>query len=52
MKVYIGPYKNWFGPYELAEFLCFWAKKKKDEYGFERNSNWIHNLANGLLTAA
>ena len=48
MKVYIGPYKNWFGPYELAEFLCFWAKKKKDEYGFERNSNWIHNFGEWL----
>lgn len=28
MKVYIGPYKNWFGPYQLAEKILFW----KDPY--------------------
>lgn len=26
MKAYIGPYKNWFGPYQLAETICFWHK--------------------------
>lgn len=48
MKVYIGPYKNWFGPYQLAELLCFWAKKEKDEYGFERDPDWVHNFGNWL----
>lgn len=24
MKAYIGPYKNWFGPYQLARAICFW----------------------------
>ena len=24
MKVKIGPYKNWFGPYQLAEKILFW----------------------------
>ena len=34
MKAYIGPYKNWFGPHQLAEKLCFWAKKNVvNEYG-------------------
>lgn len=27
MKVYIGPYKNWFGPYQLAEKLMFWVDR-------------------------
>jgi hypothetical protein len=24
MKVYIGPYRDYIGPYQLAEKLCFW----------------------------
>ncbi len=31
MKVYLGKPNNWFGPYQLAELLCFWAPKTKDE---------------------
>jgi hypothetical protein len=31
MKVYIGPYKNWFGPYQLAEKLMFWTDKHDDD---------------------
>lgn len=27
MKVNIGPYKNWFGPFQLAETLLFWKQK-------------------------
>ena len=30
MKVYIGRYKNWFGPYQLAEKLMFWLDKDDD----------------------
>jgi hypothetical protein len=48
MKVYIGPYTNWFGPYQLAEKLCFWAKNEKDEYGFERKPDWVHNFGEWL----
>lgn len=28
MKVEIGPYLNWVGPYQIAEILMFWAKDK------------------------
>lgn len=48
MKVRIGPYKDWFGPYQLAEFLCFWAKEEKDEYGIPRKPNWVHNFGEWL----
>ncbi len=48
MKVYIGPYKNWFGPYQLAEKLCFWAKPVKDEYGIESKPRWVHNFGEWL----
>ena len=35
MKVYIGPYKNWFGPYQLAEKILFWKDKYKDDTVFK-----------------
>jgi hypothetical protein len=53
MKVSIGKYKSWFGPYQLAEVLCFWAREEKDEYGFPKQPDWVHNfgewLAHGSL---
>mgnify|MGYP003343132145 FL=1 len=30
MKVYIGPYKSWFGPYQLAEKVLFWLDSQDD----------------------
>jgi hypothetical protein len=49
MKVYIGPYKNWFGPHQLAERLCFWAKKNvKDEYGFRDYPEYVFKLGEFL----
>lgn len=29
MKVYIGPYRNWIGPYQIADKLFFWLPKDK-----------------------
>lgn len=41
MKVNIGPYKNWFGPYQLAEALCFWTRgDEKPEY-VHRFGEWL-----------
>ena len=48
MKINIGPYTSWFGPYQLAEKLCFWAKKEKDEYGFEHDADWVHDFGDWL----
>ncbi len=31
MKVNIGCYKNWIGPYQIAEKLMFWADKYEDD---------------------
>lgn len=31
MKVYIGPYCNWIGPYQIAEKILFWMDKEEDE---------------------
>jgi len=30
MKIELGPYKNWFGPYQLAEKILFWKDKDDD----------------------
>ena len=30
MKVYIGPYCNWIGPYQIAEKILFWMDKDED----------------------
>jgi hypothetical protein len=48
MRVEIGPYVNWFGPYQLAEKLCFWVKPKKDEDGFKSVPEWVHNFGTWL----
>ena len=31
MKVTIGPYREWIGPYQLAEKLLFWMDKHEDD---------------------
>jgi len=48
MKVYIRKPRNWFGPYQLAEVLCFWAPKIKDEYGFPDKPDWVHKFGEFL----
>lgn len=42
MKVHIGPYRYWFGPYQLAEAICFWVRPIQDEYGFPTKPRWVH----------
>lgn len=57
MKVYIGPYRNWFGPYQIAENLLFWMDKDSDRVGnfgdwlakckpLCRICDWIHSKKN------
>lgn len=36
MKVNIGPYKNWYGPYQIASIIFFWVPKYPDEKIEER----------------
>jgi hypothetical protein len=33
MKIYIGPFKNWVGPYQIAEKIVFWDKDKAHSFG-------------------
>ena len=49
MRVYIGPYRNWFGPHQLAEKLCFWSKKDiVDEYGMRDYPEYVFKLGEFL----
>lgn len=48
MKVHIGPYKNWYGPYQLAETLCFWAKDQRDEFGIPTKPDYVHKFGEWL----
>lgn len=48
MKVKIGPHTNWFGPYQLAELLCFWVKDVEDEYGIKSKPHWVHTFGEWL----
>jgi hypothetical protein len=31
MKVVIGPYKSWIGPYQIADMIFFWQEKYNDD---------------------
>lgn len=31
MKIYIGPYKSWLGPYQIADKILFWMDTVEDE---------------------
>jgi len=48
VKVYIGPYKSWFGPYQLAEKLLFWIPKTKDEFGLPCDADIVHKFGEWL----
>ena len=43
MKIYIGPYTGWFGPYQLAEKILFWM---------DRHDDRVHKLGNFLATGS
>jgi hypothetical protein len=45
LKVYIGPFKNWVGPYQIVEALFFWQQRYPDEKLAER---WDYRLSDRL----
>ena len=48
MKVVIGKYTTWIGPYQIAEMLCWWAKPVRDEIGMKRKPDWFHDFGTWL----
>lgn len=43
MKVYLGPYITWIGPYQIARYMLFWLDPDKDE-----DDQRIHDLGHWL----
>lgn len=45
MKVHIGPYRTWIGPYQIADAICFWEKKKGEEANLsEKLGDWLAKI--------
>ena len=44
MKVTIGPYLAYWGPFQIAEKLLFWLPQQKDEHGFPKRHDWAYAL--------
>jgi hypothetical protein len=49
MKVYIGPYKTYYGPYQIADIVFFWVDRKgifaDDD---PRHERWDYKAANAF----
>ena len=41
MKVFIGPYRNWIGPYQIADAVFFWLEKWPSD---ELEQRWDYKL--------
>jgi hypothetical protein len=48
MRVKIGKYTTWIGPFQIAEALCFWTKPVVDEHGFKSKPDWVHDFGTWL----
>lgn len=44
MKVYIGPYKKWWGPYQLARMIPFIGRYRKELIGDWLAETWVNNV--------
>lgn len=44
MKVNIGPYTNWVGPYQIAEKILFWMDKDRDKRVFKFGEFLAHGF--------
>lgn len=46
MKVYIGPYKNWIGPYQIADKIPFLSEDTRDKIGDYLATTWVASACN------
>ena len=44
MKVYIGPYKNWVGPYQLADMIPFISEATSFRIGTWLAKTWVNDV--------
>ena len=51
MKVVIGPYRSWIGPYQIADLLCFWVPKRvRPGDALATKPDWVHDFGTWLAT--
>ena len=43
MKIKIGPYKNWVGPYQIVDAIFFWQDRHPDDKLAERWDYKLHD---------
>jgi hypothetical protein len=60
MKVKIGPYLNWYGPYQITDYIFFWTKRRyddeierwdyklKDQFGDWLADTWVGTFCNWI----
>lgn len=48
MKAKIGPYRDWIGPYQIAEAIFFWVKKYDKDYNYTEAYNKVHEFGRWL----
>ena len=46
MKVYIGPYVNWIGPYQIANMIPFISEETSEKIGCWLSKTWVNDLCN------
>ena len=44
MRVYIGPYKKWWGPYQLAEKIPFLKEETRENIGGWLSETWLQDF--------
>jgi hypothetical protein len=47
MKIYIGPHRSWFGPYQLSAKILFWMNK--DDNRIHKFGEWLAGDSGKLL---
>ena len=50
MKVYIGPYIRWIGPYQIADKIPFLSESKKHSIGEWLADTWVSDFCNWLYS--
>ena len=51
MKVYIGPYRSWIGPYQIMDGIFFWHEKYPEDKLEKRWDYRLHDLLSERLAA-
>lgn len=48
MRVHIGNYIEWIGPYQIAEKIFFWVKKYDDKFNHTKEYDRVHEFGRWL----